>query len=49
MSDDDLICAPCAPILYVHQICPHTYYARGSVGTDWGREDGNLEEEIFSF
>jgi hypothetical protein len=22
MSGDDLICAPCAPIFYVHQICP---------------------------
>jgi hypothetical protein len=24
MSDGDLICAPCAPILHVHQICPLT-------------------------
>jgi hypothetical protein len=22
MSGDDLICAPCAPVFYVHQICP---------------------------
>jgi hypothetical protein len=26
MSGDDLICAPCAPIFYVHQICPLQVY-----------------------
>jgi hypothetical protein len=26
MSGDDLICAPCAPVFYVHQICPPPRY-----------------------
>jgi hypothetical protein len=26
MSGDDLICAPCAPVFHVHQICPLFFY-----------------------